>query len=77
MLLPIAQVLGRDATDKGVSWVAVSQKRADRQQDFGDGECRTPVVLEYIQTDGALTVDVAVVDAGLEHHFGWFEGIFR
>ena len=48
--------------------VAVSEQGADGQQDLGDGEGRTPVVLQDVQTDHPLTVDVTVVDPGAERH---------
>ena len=48
--------------------VAVSEQGADGQQDLGDGEGGTPVVLQDVQTDHPLTVDVAVVDPGAERH---------
>ena len=68
MLLAVAHVLVGDAGHQGVSGVAVRQQGAHGQQHLGDGQRRTPVLLQDVQADGALAVDVAVVDAGLEHH---------
>ena len=48
--------------------VAVGQQRADGQEDLGDGEGGTPVVLQDVQADHPLAVDVAVVDPGPEGH---------
>ena len=48
--------------------VAVGQQGADGQEDLGDGEGRTPVVLQDVQADHPLAVDVAVVDPGPEGH---------
>ena len=48
--------------------VAVSEQGADGQQHLGDGEGRTPVVLQDVQTDHPLAVDVAVVDPRTERH---------
>lgn len=53
---------------EALTWVAVSEQGADGQQDLGDGEGGTPVVLQDVQTDHALTVDVAVVDPRTERH---------
>ena len=53
-----------------ITGVAVGEQRADGQQDLGDGEGGTPVVLQDVQTDHPLAVDVAVVDPGAERHLG-------
>ena len=45
-----------------LTWVAVGEQGADGEQHLGDGERRTPVVLQDVQTDHPLTVDVAVID---------------
>lgn len=70
VLLAIVQILIGDAGHQGVSRVAVGQHGADGQQHLGDGQRGAPVLLEDVQADGALAVDVAVVDARLEHHLG-------
>ena len=41
-----------------------------RMKYLGYCEGRTPVVLEDVQTDSALTVDIAVVDTSTECHLG-------
>lgn len=46
----------------GLTWVTVCEQGADGQQHLGDGEGGAPVVLQDVQTDHALTVDVAVID---------------
>lgn len=53
---------------KALTRVAVSEQGADGQQDLGDGEGRTPVVLQDVETDHPLTVDVTVVDPRTERH---------
>ena len=68
MLLAVVQILVGDAGHERVSGVAVGQQRAHGQQHLGDGQRWTPVLLQDVQADGALAVDVAVVDSGLEHH---------
>ena len=70
MLLAIVQILIGDAGHEGVGGVAVGEERAHGQQYLGDGQRRAPVLLQDVQADGALAVDVAVVNAGLEHHLG-------
>ena len=47
--------------------ITVGQETGHREQHLGDGERRTPLVLENIQTDVSLAVDVAVVNSSLEH----------
>jgi hypothetical protein len=68
VLVAVLQVLHGDGAHQRVGRVAVGEQRADGQQHLGDGERRTPVVLEDVQADDPLAVDVAVVDARLEHH---------
>ena len=65
-LLPIVDVLGGDAADQGIAGVAVGQEGADGEEDLGDGESWAPLVLQDVETDDALGVDVAVVDASPE-----------
>ena len=55
--------------------VAICEKGAYGEEDFGDGECRAPVVFEDVKADDALTVDVAMVDAGPEGDLGRLEGV--
>jgi len=76
MLLAVRDVLLSDAAHQRVARVAVGEEGADGEKHFGDGEGRGPVVLEDVQTDGALTVDVAVIDACTEQYLRWFERIF-
>jgi len=50
--------------NKWIVRVGVRQKRTDTQQDFANRQCRTPLVLENVQTDSSVGVDVAVIDTG-------------
>ena len=75
VLVAIAQVLVSDGADERIVRVAVGEQRTYGEQHFADGERRTPVVLEYVETDGALRVHVAVVDARLEGDLGRLERI--
>lgn len=77
MFFAVFQELTSDAADQRVRRVCVGEQGADAQQHLRDRQRRTPVVLEYVETDDALRVDVAVVDAGLEGHLWWFEGVVR
>jgi hypothetical protein len=53
----------RNIGDKRIIGVGVSQEGADTKQDFADGQCRTPLVLENIKADSSVGVDVAMVNA--------------
>ena len=68
MLVPVLCVLRGNAADERVGRVTVCEQGADGEQHFGDGQGRTPVLLQNVQTDGTSTVDVAVVDPGAECH---------
>lgn len=58
------------SADGSLTGVAVCQEGADGQEDFRDGEGRTPVVLQDVQADHALAVNVTVIDSGAEGHLG-------
>lgn len=68
VLFPILQVLSGNGTDQRVSRITIRQQGADGEQHFGDGKCRRPVILQYIQADNTLTVDIAVIDPRPERH---------
>jgi hypothetical protein len=53
----------RNIGHKRIIGVGVSQEGADTEQDFANGQCRTPLVLENIKTDTSVGVDVAMVNA--------------
>lgn len=52
----------------GLTGVGICEQRADREQNFADGERWAPLILQNVQADLAIAVDVAVVDARAEHH---------
>jgi hypothetical protein len=64
-----------DLGDKGVVRVCVSKEGRDRQQDLRDCEGGRPLILEDVETNGAVGVDVGVVDLGDEVAFGRPEGV--
>lgn len=57
--------------DEWIVRIGISQQRTNAQQDFGDGQCRTPLILENVQADSAVGIDVAVVNACREMDLGW------
>ena len=64
--------------DLGHQWIVgvrVTEKRADRQQHLGDGECGRPLVLEDVEADGTVAVDVAVVNFSRKRDLGGLEGV--
>ena len=65
----------RNVWDEGIIRVGVGQKRTDREKDLGNGQCRTPLVLQNVKTDSSVGVDVAVVDPGGKMDLGWLERI--
>ena len=59
------------------TWVAIGQKGANWEENLRDRQSWTPIVFEDIQANDALTVDVAVVDAGTKCHFWRLEWVLR
>ena len=59
------------------TWVAISQKGANWEKNLRDRQGWTPIVFEDIQANDALTVDVAVIDAGTKCHFWRLEWVLR
>jgi len=64
-----------DLGDERVVWVGVTQQRADTQQHLADCESGGPLRSEYVEADGAVRVDVGVVDASGERNLWWLEGV--
>lgn len=46
--------------------IRVGQQWTNGKQHLGDCQCRRPIVLEDIQANGALAIDVAVINASSE-----------
>ena len=61
---PVRLVDVRDLRHQGVIGVRVAQQRADREQHFRQRQGGRPLLLEDVEADGALGVDVGVVDLG-------------
>lgn len=64
-----------DFRNEGIIRIRVCQHGADRQEDFRDGQGRTPLVSEDIQADAAVRVDVWVVDPSGEANLGRLERV--
>jgi len=75
VLLPVVDILRGDAADQRVTGVTVGQQRADGEQDLGDREGGTPLVLQDVQAYYSLAVHVAVVDPRPEFDLGRLEGV--
>ena len=75
MFFPVGQVLVGYRADERIVRIAVGQQRTDGEEDFAYGQRRAPVVLEDVETDGALRIDITVVNACLERHLGRLERI--
>lgn len=74
---PVRLVDMCDFRDQRVVGVGVSEQGADGEQDLADGQGRTPLVLQDVQADGAVGVDVRVVNARDEVDLGRLEGVVR
>jgi len=55
-----------DLRDERIIRIGVCEHGANGQQDFGDCECWTPLVSQYIKADASVGVDVRMVNAGGE-----------
>lgn len=71
----VGHVLCSDAAHQRIGGVAVCEEGADGEQDLRDGQGRTPVVLEDVQTDHALAVNVTVIDSCSEGNLRGFKRI--
>ena len=68
------QELG-NVRNQWIIWVGVSEEGADWQEDFGNGQRRTPLILQDIQADTSVRVDVAVINTSGEVNLGWLEWV--
>ena len=64
-----------DLWDQGIVRVWITEERADREEDLADGESRGPLGPQDVQADGAVGVNVGVVNSSCEGHFGRLEGV--
>ena len=66
-----------DFWDQRIVWVWITEERADRQQDLADGESWGPLGPQDVQADGAVGVNVGVINSSSEGHFGRLERVVR
>ena len=66
-----------DLWDQRIVWVWITEERADREEDLADGEGGGPLGPQDVQADGAVGVNVGVVNSSCEGHFGRLEGVVR
>ena len=66
VLALISLILVSNVGDKRIIWVGVAEEGADGQQNFRNGESRTPLVLQDVQADATVRVDIGVVNTGRE-----------
>jgi len=57
--------------------IGISEKTADWEQNLANGQGRTPLILQNVQTDASIRVDVTVVDASCEMNLWRLEWIVR
>ena len=77
VLLPVALVQISDFRHEWVVRVGVSEERADREKHFRDSEGGRPLVLEDVEADGAIRVDVSMVNFRCEGDLRGLEGVVR
>lgn len=64
-----------DLGNKRIVGIGVCEHRANRQENFGNGQSRTPLVPQDVQADAAVGVDIWVVDASGEVDLGRLEWV--
>ena len=77
MLSPVVLVEVRDLRHERIIRVGIGQERADREQHLGDGEGGRPLVLEDVEADGAIRVDVSMVNFRCKGDLRGLEWIIR
>ena len=77
VLIPVVLVQISDFWHEGVIRVGIGEERADREKHFGDCECGWPLILEDVEADGAVAVDVTMVNFRCECDLRGLEGIVR
>ena len=82
VLLPVVLEQVRDFGHERVIGVGIGEERTDREEHFGDGEGRRPLILEDVEADGAIRVDVSMVNfcckgdlRGLERVVRWEDDV--
>jgi hypothetical protein len=65
----------RDIGHQWIIGVGIGKEGTNGKQDLGNGQGRTPLVLQNVQTDSTVRVDVAMVDASGKVNLWWFERV--
>ena len=63
--------------DEGVVRIRVCEHRAYGEQDLADSEGRGPLVLQYVQANGAVGVYIRMVNASRKINLGRLERVVR
>ena len=66
-----------DLWDQRIVGVWITEERADREEDLADGEGGRPLGPQDVQTDGAIGVNVRVVNTGGEGELWRLEWVIR
>ena len=64
-----------DLWDQRIVRIGITEQRADREKDLADGESGGPLGPQDVQADGAVGVNVGVVNSSCEGHFRRLEGV--
>ena len=64
-----------DLRDQRIVGVWITEERTDREEDLADGESGGPLGPQDVQADGAVGVNVGVINSSSEGHFGRLEGV--
>jgi len=75
VLVPVGLEDAGNLWHKRIIRVWITEQRTDGQKHLADGQCRRPLRPQDVQTDGAIRVDVWVVDSCREGHLWWLERI--
>ena len=64
-----------DLWDQRIVRIGITEQRADREKDLADGESGGPLGPQDVQADGAVGVNVGVINSSSEGHFGRLERV--
>jgi hypothetical protein len=63
--------------NQGIVGIGVGEERTNREEDFGNGQRGAPLVLQNVEANAAVRINVAVINAGGEMHFGGLRALHR
>ena len=64
-----------DLGDEGILGIAVGEERGDGEEDLAESESGRPGLIEDVKTDGAIAINIAVVNFRYKVESRRFEGI--